>query len=609
MPQLLMERIKGYNEQYRSGNPQILDEHYDALLEEVQNILPEKSYRIFRESLGEQGGSVKLSHIAGSLRKVTYGTDQLEKWFESLQVNEFYISAKLDGMGFIATYVNGVLVSVSTTGDGETAEDITHNAKYCLPTLINIEGVIIIRGEFVLTKKDAEILGYKNARNGVVGLMKRKSTRFDKIHNVRGIAYQIMNIYDKTYTEQYQMLNKYGFELPYCFVESLDEFSNISELEEYLKNTLETWKSKEYLLDGVVISDFNAYPENVKLPTKTVAFKVNNDTVKTTVIGMDITTSKDGVLNGVAELNPVEINGTTVSRAAIYNFDNVKEKGIGPGAEVIIIKAGEIIPKIIEVVKSADIQEELYWSKCPECGSLTIHDESVNMICPNIFCDARKYGSLETFIKNCGIKGASETSFRNWGISNFWELIYFVPITKSQIKFFVEFEKIVFRMPKEELITKFNWTGAGQKTIQKYINHLTFDGFIECASIETEKNPKSHPEGCGDLTWKKIIEKFDVNYRDFKLIIQDERYNPITPKIESSNSQSLNNQSFCCTGTLTRKRKEIEADIIANGGVIKSVSKNLDFLVVGDNAGSKLTKAEKLGITILTEQELNEMLT
>jgi len=608
MPQLLMERLKVYNSQYRHGDPQIDDEYYDALLEQVQNELNEENYKIFRASLCEPGGSVKLAHCAGSLRKVVYGTDQLEKWITSFPKDErlFFVSAKLDGMGFVATYINGVLVTVTTTGDGTTAEDITQNAKHCLPNMISVEGLMVIRGEFVLTKNDAEELGYKNARNGVVGLLKKKETDFNKIHLVKGIAYQIMNSYDKTYDQQYVLLQKYGFEVPFCFAESFNDFDNIEDFEQYLKNMLESWKTREYLLDGLVISHMNSFPENVKLPTKTVAFKVNNDTVRTTVIDMDINTSKDGILNGVAVLEPVEINGTTVTRAAIYNYDNVKEKGIGPGAEVIIIKSGEIIPKIIEVIKPVNIKFHYYWERCPECGEYTIHDDSVNMVCPNDLCDAKKYGALETFIKNCGIKGASETSLRNWGIKEFWDLMYFVPVGKNAEKFYKEFSQIVFKMPKEELIGKFNWTGVGEKTIQKYIEQLTFDGFREAAMISGVA-PNDHPEGCGQLTWNKIVDKFDVNYKNFKMIVQDERYQPIVPEIKETTNQ-LEGKSFCCTGKVSRPRKEIEQDIKNAGGVIKSVSKNLDYLVAGEKAGSKLEKAEKLGVKVITETELQEML-
>jgi len=605
MPQLLMERIKIYNDHYRAGEPSISDSGYDELLLEVENELSDSLYKTFRESLCEPGGDVKLANVAGSLRKTTYGTDQLEKYCSKFDKKVFFISAKLDGMGYVATYVNGVISTVTTTGDGVTAKNITHNAKYCLPNMINVEGLFIVRGELVMEKEDAIELGYKNARNGVVGLMKKDKADYEKLKFVRCPAYQIMNAPDMSYADQYKILSD-KFEVPLCQAEDVSEFTKFSDFETHLVELLESWKSRKYLIDGLVISHIDANPENVKLPNQTVAFKVNADEVKTKVIGMDIVTSKDGVLNGVAMLEPVEINGTTVTRAAIYNFDNVLEKGIGRGAEVVIVKAGEIIPKIIKVLKTADIQEELYWSKCTECGTETVHDDSVNMICPNEHCDARKYGAIETFIKNCDIKGASETSFRNWGISEFWELIYFVPVSKAQIKFYSEFEKIAFSLSKEELMTKFNWTGAGQRTLAKYIKHLTLDGFIASASVGSV-SLTSHPEGTGELTWNKIVDKFDMNYKNFKLIIQDERYKPVVEESKVQSSE-LAGKSFCCTGKVSRPRKEIEADIVSAGGEIKSVSKNLDYLVAGEKAGSKLIKAEKLGIKVITEAQLQEML-
>ena len=609
MPQLLMERIKIYNTQYRMGKSQIGDDHYDALLEEVRNELKSETlFKVFLESLCEPGGDIKLRHIAGSLKKVTYGTDQLGKYINKFPKSDqtFLISAKLDGMGYVATFVDGVLVTVSTTGDGETAKDITHTAKFCIPNMIDVEGLFIVRGELVMTKDDAIKLGYKNARNGVVGLMKKDEPDYQKMNFVRAPAYQIMNDYVNTYDKQYALLKKH-FEVPYCQVEKVQDYNNSLEFEEEIKTIMEGWKTRPYLIDGIVISQINSKPENVKLPTNTVAFKVNNDTFQTTVVGMDIVTSKDGVLNGVAQLAPIEINGTTVSRAAIYNYDNVVEKQIGPGAEVVIVKAGEIIPKIITVLKPADIHFENHWKFCSECGTETIH-EGVHMICPNPDCTAKKIGSVSHFIGKCGIKGASETSFRNWEIYSIEDLLKFIPEGKAAEKFYKNFEEVVFRMPEIELIGKFNWTGAGEKTVQKYINELGIDEFLDKANIG---GSVVHPAGCGELTWTKIVDKFQINYHDYKLIITDKRYKkPVfEDMIETVQTvQTLNSESFCCTGKVSRPRKEIEADIIRAGGVIKSVSKNLDYLVAGEKAGSKLEKAEKLGITVITESELMEML-
>jgi len=608
MPQLTMEQVRLHNEGYRAGNPDISDEHYDALLEEIQSKLSEKEYFIFRTSLREPGGDVKLTRIAGSLKKCTYGTNQLEKFLSKKELHDWklFISAKLDGMGYIATYINGTLVSVTTTGDGISAEDITTNARVFLPNLLPVQGILEIRGELVLEKDAAVVMGYKNARNGVVGLMKKfKNPNYDHLANVRCPAYQIMNDTEHTYEEQYAILENFGFEVPFHKTDSLEYGQNLNGFEEDLKDLLEDWKSGPYLIDGLVINDSSELPENALLPKNTIAYKVNADVVKTTVIGLDIETSKDGNLCGVALLEPVEINGTTVKRASIYNFKNCLDKKIGPGAEVIITKAGEIIPKILEVVKPGRLSYEAYWELCPTCGTKTKVD-GVNLQCPNPDCEAKSMGSLNSFIRRCDIKGASEVSLTKWGIESFKDLLNFVPSGKSAEKFYADFEAKVFNKTAEEILKKFNWTGVGEKTLTKYIESLGFETFIDAIKIDAAVN---HPSGTGEKTWSKIVAAAEDNLAKLSLFTNDPRFNPIEEEIvETSTDSIFNSLSFCCTGTLTRKRKEIEADIIANGGSIKSVSKNLDYLVAGEKAGSKLAKAEKFGIKIITEAELNEML-
>ncbi len=230
--------------------------------------------------------------------------------------------------------------------------------------------------------------------------------------------------------------------------------------------------------------------------------------------------------------------------------------------------------------------------------------KGVHMVCPNDDCPAKQVGSVDHFVIKCGIKGASETSFKNWNIYSISDLINFTPVGRAAEKFYDNFERIVFSTPKEELIGKFNYTGAGETLIQKYITEIGLTNFIKAAKLN---KINSHPVGCGDLTWEKIVAKFDKNYSDYKLIIDDPRYAPIVKEVQETTNE-LAGKSFCCTGKVTRPRKAIEADIINAGGSIKSVNKSLDYLVAGDKAGSKLAKAEKLGIKVITESELMEML-
>lgn len=600
MPQLMMERIRIYNEQYRAGDPQITDEYYDALLKEVEDALSKPQYEMFRKSLREPGGKVKLDYNVGSLRKCTAGTGQFEKWMMKYPCSELFVSAKLDGMGYVATYINGVLITCSTTGDGKTAEDITKNAKYALRNLLNVEGTLVVRGEFLMTKTGADFLGYRNARNGIVGLMKSDEPNLDAFVYVQCPAYEIINS-DESRIEQYQILKKVGFDLPLYQVE---EAKDINLTEKNLEELLMQWKDQEdYLIDGLVICEVDEHPENSLLPERTVAFKVNLEVATTKVIGMDIKASKDGKLRGVALLETVDLAGTDVKRATIYNFKYVLDNKIGPGAEVIVTKAGDIIPKILEVVKPGDIQYEAYWELCPTCGTPT-RVNGVDLECPNKNCESKTMGAINAFIRRNEVKGASPVSLQKWNIETFEDLLSFQPAGKSAEKFYDDFKAKVFTKSKEEILKQFNWGGVGRKTISKYVEMVGFENFLKAALLNDMPH---HPHGCGDKSWEKIIEKFDENYANFKLIVNDPRYNPT--KVEKQEvGDSLQGKSFCCTGKVSRPRKEIEADIKAAGGEIKSVSKNLDYLVAGEKAGSKLAKAESLGIKIISEDQLMDML-
>lgn len=597
MPQLMMERIRIYNEQYRAGDPQISDEHYDSLLEDVQSALSPKLYELFRISLREPGGDIALDYKVGSLKKCTYGTDQFSNFIDKYDPKQLLVSAKLDGMGYVANYVNGVLISCSTTGDGNTGEDITHTAKFVLPNMINVEGHLIVRGEFIMVKHGAIKYGYRNARNGIVGLMKTHEPNFDVFEYARCPAYEILNS-DENRVNQYSQLEKIGFEIPVYTTLTVNPLT-----EEKLKEMLVELKEGSYLIDGLVICEVDDYPENSLLPDRTVAFKVNLDVATTKVIGMDINASKDGKLRGVALLETVDLAGTDVKRATIYNFKNVLENKIGPGAEVIVTKAGDIIPKILEVVKPADIQYEAYWELCPTCGTPT-RVNGVDLECPNKNCESKTMGAINAFIRRNEIKGASPVSLQKWNIETFEDLLSFQPVGRSAEKFYDDFKAKVFTKSKEEILKQFNWGGVGRKTIAKYVEMVGFENFLKAALLNDMPH---HPHGCGDKSWEKIIEKFDENYANFKLIVNDPRYNPT--KVEKQEvGDSLQGKSFCCTGKVSRPRKEIEADIKAAGGEIKSVSKNLDYLIAGEKAGSKLAKAQSLGIKIISEDQLMDML-
>ena len=600
-----MEELRILNEQYRDGNPAVSDEEFDAKLAAVEAKLDAASYLLFRASLMEKGGDIIHQYVIGSLRKCNYGEGQLRDYVLENHIIRLLVAAKLDGMSYTAKYLNGVLIECATRGDGQTGEDITAPARFVLPNMISLKGLLEIRGEFVIPIEAVAALGYKNARNGVVGLMKKETILPERLMHVRGPVYQILNS-SLSRMQQYDELELMGFEVPENYIVTVRK--EISETEEILKTILVKLQDKsEYLIDGLVISSPGHVHENVALPQTMVAFKVNRDFVTTTVTGMTIETSKEGRLKGVATVEPVDINGTTISNVSVYNFKYVLENKIGAGAKVIITKAGEIIPKITEILEPGYIDHSLHWELCPSCGAVTCID-GVDKRCTAdpADCPAQNVKSVTHFTRNLDILGASETSLDKWGITSVTQCLTFVPSDRNGEKFKKNFEDKVFTTSKEELFGALNWNGVGKSIFRKIFAVASIEYVVgralNGASLGVEV------EGVGDLMWDKIVAMVEKNLEIVDTIVNDTRHDFVYTIIEPTGAASLTDKSFCCTGTLSKGRKEIEAMIVDAGGEIKSVSKKLDFLVAGEKAGSKIAKAEKAGVTVITEDQLMEML-
>lgn len=607
MPQLLMSELVMLNQKYRAGKPEVSDEVFDAKLEALRRMLPEADYKVFRNSLAENGGDVSHDYVIGSLDKVTFGNDELSKWLFKARPKTIFWATKLDGMSAVRDYVNGVLVECSTKGDGSSGESLLEKANIVGPSIVPVSGIFSVRGEFVMSKDDAVRLKYANARNGVVGAMKSHDIDYEVLNACRFVAYQILGS-TETRKEQYESLRKLGFEVP----ESGEIlFLNDTPLGQFVENDLkdilleQKSESKKYLCDGLVISDPDYVHENVMLPDGMVAFKVNTEFAETPIVDLTVKTSKDGKLKGTCKIEPRMLCGTRVENVNFFDYAHVLN-GYCPGSIVIVTKGGDIIPDIHDFVVRAEftnVMFEKYFKYCPSCGALTVRD-GADAKCPNTeTCPAQGIKSVTHFLANLNVLGAGESNLEKWNITSINDLVTFVPTDRNGEKFLEELKSKMYTASREKLIGSMNWSGIGESTFEKLLAIYDLNLLLESALKGISINL---PSGVGPSSWEKIVAGVERNFRTLSLIITSPHYAPVAPKAAASNA--LESKSFCITGTLSRKRKDIENDIVNNGGKIAGINKKLDYLVVGTDAGGKLDDAKKLGIKILTENELMEML-
>ncbi len=598
----LKEQVINANKTYRSGYPIMEDQEYDLLLSKLEQEMNFIEFEIFKKSLMEDSGNFQHSYVIGSLNKVKYGEGELEKWLTKNKVNSYIVSEKLDGCSFVASYRNGLLVYMSSRGDGLEGTDWTAKGKYILPEQISFRKDLDIRGELILN--NYKELGMKNRRNGISGIMGRDEIDPETLKNITPYVYQILNL-PLTMKEQFEFLKEISFNIPDYKI-----FTNLDTLEEDLFKFYIDCKEKnieDYDIDGLVVSSVSWKNENNEYyPKGKIAFKVNSEGYETEVIDIEWNVSQGGLLKPVVIIKPVEIDGANISRVSGNNFQWLKDRSITIGSIVKIIRSGGVIPKIIDVVSSPKHDYNIAMFVCPECESKLVL-KGVDLACSNEYCSAVIVQKVTAFLRNCGVEDVTEKSLIKWSINSFETLVNWEPDPKykSEIKFYESLQKNVFSKPAIELFSKFVFDGGAEKTINKLIDFYGVD--VINYHINNNNLPCVFPEGIGSKTIEKISSDWKKNLIYLDMICMDKRYNPNKEDKKTIIKSEINGKTFCITGTLSKKRSDIENDIITYGGKISSVSKKLDYLVVGSDAGSKLEKAKSLDINIITEKELYNM--
>lgn len=611
----LKQTILKMNETYRAGKPEVSDEKYDDTVAQYRSMVSPGEYASLLRLLTEPGGDVVHTYLVGSLKKVKFGENQLLAWVKKIGCAPSILllaMSKIDGMSVVATYVDGVFVKGASRGDGLRGIDISEKLIHILPQKLPRKVTFDIRGELTLTGDDHIKLGFKNRRNGTIGLINRDNATIDEIRHIKAFAYQIKSghMANAPVYKQLMELLALGFSTPE-FVPAIDAgLIPEDQLEERFATILTDLKRVEpYSIDGLVLCSMDYCVEDEFLPSGMVAFKVNSDAVQTVVTGIEWNISKNGLCKPVVLVKAVEIDGTTVSRATGYNAQWLIENGAGEGASVGIIKSGEIIPKIVEVYKTAWVE---FPKVCPSCETL-LDRSGVDLVCNGESCGAAGVKEVESFLTKLGVDGVKATTLENWGIRSLDDLLVWLPDLnyKSQTNLYSELMNKVFNAPADQLFAAMLFDGFGRKMIGKlvefYGTRFEATSAVRAVAADETKEGFCLPEGFTSWNISKAAPSWERNLEMLGKICADPRYTEPAAEVKQTGG-ALDGKSFLFTGTISMPRKQAEALVADNGGTIASgVSKTLSYLVAGESAGSKLDKARKLGISVLTELEFKVM--
>lgn len=676
----LEKEINRLREEYHiSDNASATDSVYDSLTRELREI-----FKIYPEledpnsPLNRVGGKAldKFQKINHKVRMLSlndiFSYEELSDWenrIEKLIPNSkfnYFCEVKFDGLAVSLIYENGILKTGATRGDGFVGEDITNNLKTISSIPIQLTGknipkYIEVRGEALMSKKTLESLNKKykkegknllaNTRNAAAGSLRQLDPKLARDRNLDFLAYDIAEIRGielKTHSDKHKLLKELGFK-----VDDYDlKTSKIEEVKEFINNFSKKRDKFIFGTDGIVVSIDELYLQETlgvvgKAPRYMVAYKY--PALKATTVVLDITYNigRTGVLTPLAIFRPTLVAGSVVSKATLHNMDQIERLGLKIGDTVVIEKAGDVIPKVVEVLPNLRTGKERKFKMplvCPVCKTKIEKKEiggnrsglgnfkrsvleepidSVAYYCSNPKCLAKNERYLEHFVKVFDIYELGPKvlkRFKDEGLITDASDIFTLRVEDiANLERFGEksAENIVREVSEKKNISlaKFLWAlgilHVGEETARDLANHFkTLENLIKLSH-----NPDlwleniNSIENIGPAVSKSLYEFFnDKNNLAFidRLLEKGIKIK----KVEKVELGKFSGFTFVLTGTLPTMSREIAKEKILNlgGKVTGSVSKNTSFVVAGEDSGSKFTNAEKLGVKILNEEEFLKML-
>ena len=643
---------------YVLDQPTLEDAVYDKLYRELQELEAAHPDLVLLESptqrVGAQPASVFTSvkhNIALYSLENAFGDADLDKWQERWQRIEdgatfsYLCELKIDGNSMALTYENGVLVRGATRGDGTTGEEITSNVKTIrsIPLRLTLEHpptVVEIRGEAFISnsvfeqinhdKEEAGEERFKNPRNAAAGTLRQLDSRKVAKRKLDFFAYTL-HIAGKSAPRSQQesllWLQNAGFKVN----PNRERCADLEAVKNYCAEWNEKRHDLDYMTDGVVIkiNEFDLQDRlgfTNKFPKWAIAYKYPAEEVPTILENITVQIGRTGAVTPVAELRPVELAGTTVARATLHNADRIAELDLYIGDTVVVRKAGEIIPEVLQVIvelRPAGAVRYVLPSHCPECESLLVRPDGEAVTrCVNSSCPAILRGSLTHWVSRAALD-----------INSVGEKLAMQLLDSGQVKSIADLydltaeqlmtldrmgqrsaEKVVIAISNSKMQP---WSrvlyGLGIRLIGTSNAQLLSEEFptVDALAAATAEQISS-VFGIGDEIARSVVQWFEIESN--RALIERLRSAGLQFVGERGDKTALVaalvGKSFVVTGTLpTLKRDQVKTMIRNAGGkVSESVSKKTDYLVVGEDAGSKLEKARSLGVTTLTESELLELL-
>lgn len=649
----LTEQLNQWNKAYyEEDRPVVTDAVYDKALKELEEL--ETQFPQWKRSdsptLRVGGRAIEgFSRVTHPLPLLslgnTFSPSELMDFHqrmvkEGVEDPDYVVEWKIDGLTVALEYENGVLLRGATRGDGRVGEDITENLKTvkAIPLVIPYKGNLVVRGEAYMPKKEFALLNkereeagealFANPRNAAAGSLRQLDPKVTAKRRLSMFAYDIVygeGELPQTQTETLAFLKDQGF----LVNPQWECISGMDDVEALLARKTEERRELVYDTDGLVfkLNDFryrDLIGYTAKAPRFSIAYKFPPEEKETTLKHIEITLGRTGVLTPLGHLEPVFLAGSLISRVSLHNGDYIREKDLRVGDRVLIHKAGDVIPEIVCSLpekRSASSEPFVFPEVCPVCGETVVRlEEEVALRCINESCPGRLKENIKHFVsKNAmDIEGLgpsiAEALLKNGLIGDVSDIYKLkkealTPLEKMGEKSADNLLDAVERSKNAGLARLLYGLGirhVGAVTANHIANHFqTMDALLSVVDSEDASSLVDLDE-VGEKIADSVIRYFRAGGN--RELIDKLKECGVRMTADAPSEGKLNGETFLFTGTLpTLKRHEAEEMVKAQGGrILSGVSKNLHHLVIGEKAGSKLEKATKLGIPIMTEEEFLE---